>query len=69
MELESLIPMQGPAIKGKKHVREVLSRHIDFFQNCVNDNGSIPKSWPKPAQTAIWNSPHPPWPLEEQGLL
>ncbi len=66
MDLESLIPMQGPAIKGKKHVEEVLSKHIDFFQTCVGNDGNIPKSWPKPAQTAIWNSPHPPWPLEER---
>ena len=66
MDLESLIPMQGPAIKGKTHVREVLSRHIDFFETCVDNEGNIPKSWPKPAQTAIWNSPHPPWPLDER---
>ena len=66
MGLESLIPMQGPAIKGKTHVREVLSRHIDFFETCVDNEGNTPKSWPKPAQTAIWNSPHPPWPLDER---
>ena len=66
MDLDSLVPLQGPAIKGKKHIREVLKRHIDFFKNCVENQGDTPKSWPRPAQTAIWNTPSPPWPLEER---
>ena len=66
MDLESLVPLQGPAIKGKKHIQEVLTRHIDFFNNCVDNQGIVPKSWPRPAQTAIWNTPSPPWSLEER---
>lgn len=66
MDLESLVPLQGPAIKGKKHIQEVLKRHIDFFNSCIDNQGTIPKSWPRPAQTAIWNTPSPPWPLEER---
>ena len=66
MDLESLVPLQGPAIKGKKHIQEVLKRHIDFFNECVTNQGIVPKSWPRPAQTAIWNTPSPPWPLEER---
>ena len=66
MDLDSLVPLQGPAIKGKKHIQEVLKRHIDFFKNCVENKGVVPKSWPRPAQTAIWNTPSPPWPLEER---
>jgi len=66
MDLDSLVPLQGPAIKGKKHIQEVLKRHIDFFKNCVENKGVTPKSWPRPAQTAIWNTPSPPWPLEER---
>ena len=63
---KSIIPLQGPAIKGKKHVKEVLKRHIDFFETCLANEGKVSKSVPKPAQTALWYTPHPPWPLEEQ---
>ena len=66
MDLDSLVPLQGPAIKGKEHIQEVLNRHIDFFMDCVVKQGEVPKSWPRPAQTAIWNTPSPPWPLEER---
>ena len=66
MNAKSIIPLQGPAIKGKKHVKEVLKRHIDFFETCLTNEGKVSKSVPKPAQTALWYTPHPPWPLEEQ---
>jgi hypothetical protein len=66
MNLESLIPLQGPAIKGKKHITEVLEKHINFFIKCIEAEGIAPKSWSRPAQTAIWHTPHPPWPLEER---
>ena len=66
MNAKSVIPLQGPAIKGKKHVKEVLKRHIDFFETCLTNEGKVSKSVPKPAQTALWYTPHPPWPLEEQ---
>ena len=69
LKLETIIPLQGPAIKGKQHVLDVLNRHIDFFENCVNSDGSFPKSWSRPAQTALWLTPNPPWPLEEREEL
>ena len=66
LKLETIIPLQGPAIKGKSHVNEVLQRHIEFFEECVEREGRAPKSWSRPAQTALWLTPHPPWPLEEK---
>ena len=66
LDLDTLIPFQGPAIKGKKHISEVLVNHIDFFNNCIDFEGVVPKSWLRPAQTAIWYTPNPPWPLEER---
>ena len=66
LKLETLIPFQGPAIKGKMHIAEVLNRHIDFFQSCIDNEGLPPKSWPRPAQTALWLTPVSPWPLLER---
>jgi glyoxylase-like metal-dependent hydrolase (beta-lactamase superfamily II) len=31
---KSIIPLQGPAIKGVQHVKEILKRHIGFFEAC-----------------------------------
>ncbi len=66
LNLDTIIPLQGPAIKGKQHVSEVINRHVDFFQECVGRDGKAPKSWARPAQTALWLTPHPPWPLVER---
>ena len=63
---KSIIPLQGPAIKGVRHVKEILERHIDFFETCLGNDGKVSLSVPKPAKTALWYSPHPPWPLDEQ---
>ena len=62
----TIIPLQGPALKGKSHVNETLSRHIQFFEECIERDGRAPKSWSRPAQTALWLTPHPPWPLVEK---
>ena len=66
LQLTSLVPMQGPAIRGKKHVKEVLDRHLKFFKEAAKSEGKPPKSWPRPAATALWLTPIAPWPLEEQ---
>ena len=66
---KSLIPMQGPAMKGEKHVNEVLNTHIDFFKTCLENGGQVANSVPKPAQTALWYTPHPPWLLKENESL
>lgn len=63
--LASIVPMQGPAIRGKEHVRDVVCRHLDFFIESVERDGHPPKSWARPTPTALWLTPMTPWPLEE----
>lgn len=65
LNLDSLVPLQGPAIRGGAHIQEVLDRHIDFFQSAIERQGSAPSSWPRPASTALWLTPPSPWPLDE----
>jgi glyoxylase-like metal-dependent hydrolase (beta-lactamase superfamily II) len=62
----AIVPMQGPAIKGRSHVQEVLNQHLQFLSACLERDGAPPKSWARPAQTALWHTSHPPWPLEEK---
>ncbi|MDE0557865.1 MAG: MBL fold metallo-hydrolase [Candidatus Poseidoniaceae archaeon] len=66
MKLSAIVPMQGPAIKGKKHVAEVLKRHLDFYQSCIDDGGTPPSTWARPARSTLWLTPRTPWPLEEK---
>ena len=65
MELTSIVPLQGPAIRGSEHVADVLRRHLDFFERAVGNDGRPPSSWERPAPTAVWCTPRTPWPLEE----
>jgi glyoxylase-like metal-dependent hydrolase (beta-lactamase superfamily II) len=62
----AIVPMQGPAIRGKAHVQEVLNQHLDFLRGCETRHGAPPKSWGRPAPTAMWYTSHPPWSLEEK---
>jgi len=64
LELDILVPAHGPAIKGKEHVMDVLSRHIAAMEQVVEDSGIRPSNWPRPANTVLYHSP-PGWPLEE----
>ena len=66
MKLSAIVPMQGPAIKGKKHVAEVLKRHLVFYQSCIDDGGTPPSTWARPARSTLWLTPRTPWPLEEK---
>ena len=66
MKLSAIVPMQGPAIKGKKHVAEVLKRHLEFYQSCIDDGGTPPSTWARPARSTLWLTPRTPWPLEEK---
>ena len=66
MKLASIVPLQGPAIRGKGHVLEVLDRHITFLEEAAENDGKPPQSWQRPAPTALWHTPRTPWPLEEQ---
>ena len=62
----AIVPMQGPAIKGKNHVHDVLEQHLKFLRDCLTRDGAPPKSWGRPAPTAMWYTSHPPWPLQEK---
>jgi hydroxyacylglutathione hydrolase len=66
LELDALVPLQGPAIRGRQHVVEVLDRHLSFFNEAVEREGTAPSAWPRPAATALWLTPPSPWPLEER---
>ena len=65
LRVASIVPLQGPAIRGKKHVSEVLDRHLEFFRQAAENDGQPPASWHRPAPTALWFTPISPWPLEE----
>ena len=65
MRLTSIVPLQGPAIRGSDHVLDVLKRHLDFFESAAANDGQPPPSWDRPAPTAVWLTPRTPWPLDE----
>ena len=65
LNLSSIVPLQGPAIRGSEHVQEVLDRHLAFYEEAVENDGNPPSSWDRPAPTAVWLTPRKPWPLEE----
>ena len=66
LNVSSLVPLQGPAIRGVEHVQDVLDRHLAFFEEAAENDGNPPSSWDRPAPTAVWLTPRTPWPLEEQ---
>jgi glyoxylase-like metal-dependent hydrolase (beta-lactamase superfamily II) len=65
LHLEAVVPMRGPAIRGRAHVAEVLDRHIAHVVGMLDDEGRRPRGWPRPAPSALWMTPLSPWPLEE----
>jgi len=64
LEVETLVPTHGPAIKGRQHVNEVITRHMEAMENVIEKSGARPANWPRPANTVLYHSP-PSWPLEE----
>jgi glyoxylase-like metal-dependent hydrolase (beta-lactamase superfamily II) len=66
LQLEALVPMRGPAIRGKPHIEDVLDRHITHVAAMLDDEGRRPRGWPRPAPSALWMTPFSPWPLEER---
>ena len=62
----SIVPARRPTIKGRDHIDEILSRHLEFLENVVAADGQVPSSWPRPARTAYFLTPGDPWPLEEK---
>lgn len=66
LDAEKLIPMHGPSIKGVEHISETIDRHITALQDIIENQGVLPRSWPKPAHTSLWHEPVPSWPRKEQ---
>ena len=69
LELDALVPMRGPAIRGQQHVKDVLTRHVAHFEQVLDDEGRRPRGWARPAPSALWMTPRDPWPLEEREQL
>ena len=61
----SLVPARGPTIKGSSRIDEVLNMHLQFLEECEDNDGEVPRSWPRPARTAYFLVSDPPWPLKE----
>jgi glyoxylase-like metal-dependent hydrolase (beta-lactamase superfamily II) len=66
LQCKAIVPLQGPAIRGKQHVDDVLQRHIEFVDQCISLGGQPPSHWNRPSPTALWHTPMSPWPLEER---
>ncbi len=64
LEVETLVPAHGPAIKGRQHVMDVISRHMEAMEGIVENSGNRPTNWSRPANTVLYHSP-PGWPLDE----
>jgi glyoxylase-like metal-dependent hydrolase (beta-lactamase superfamily II) len=65
LSCENIVPARGPTIKGRDHIDEILNRHLEFFEDISDQNGKVPRSWPRPARTAYFLTPPEPWPLDE----
>ncbi len=63
---KSIVPARGPTIKGDDRISEVLNQHLKFLEDCLEDEGNAPRSWPRPARTAYFLTSEPPWPLLEK---
>ena len=63
---KSIVPARGPAIRGRERIDEVINQHLTFLENCQDDDGQVPRSWPRPARTAYFLVSEPPWPLLEK---
>jgi len=62
----SIVPARGPTIKGSDRIDEVLNQHLNFLEECQQNDGNVPRSWPRPARTAYFLVSDPPWPLLEK---
>ena len=65
LEPTSIVPSRGPAIRGDQRIDEVVSQHLSFLEECQDNDGLVPRSWPRPARTAYFLTSEPPWPQKE----
>jgi len=61
----SIVPARGPSIKGIERIDEVINQHLSFLEECQENDGKVPRSWPRPARTAYFLTSEPPWQLKE----
>lgn len=64
LDAKLLVPAHGEAVKGRSAIETVLEKHRSFFAETIDENGIIPKRWPKPALTCNYLTPRPSWPAE-----
>ena len=64
----SIVPARGPTIKGEDRIDEVLNQHLNFLEDCQQNEGTPPRSWPRPARTAYFLVSDPPWALLEKEI-
>lgn len=69
LEPRSVVPARGPTIKGNERISQVLNQHLAFLEECLENDGDVPRSWPRPARTAYFLTSEPPWPLLEKEKL
>ena len=55
--------------KSVLQISEVLNQHLTFYEECLDNDGNAPRSWPRPARTAYFLTSEPPWPLHEKEKL
>jgi glyoxylase-like metal-dependent hydrolase (beta-lactamase superfamily II) len=59
-----LVCGRGDAIVGQETCRDILHKHIESVQMRIEEDGVLPKGWPKPAETCHWLTPEPAWSFE-----
>jgi len=59
LDLEILITGFGEKITGKNKVKNILEKHRNYFDNCIeNISNDLPENFPKPAQTVTYLIPN-----------
>jgi len=64
MKPELIVCGRGDAIIGAERCTNVLQRHIESVNQRIDAEGTLPKGWPKPAETCHWLTPEPVWSYE-----
>ncbi len=61
LDPELIVCGRGEAIIGLENCANVLMLHIESVQQRIDAEGSLPRGWPKPAETCHWLTPEPAW--------
>ena len=63
---EKLVPMHGPILQGREHIFSTLERHCTALEGIAENDGVMPRAWPRSAPTSLWCDPVPSWPRAEK---